>query len=127
MRERPSDNTRKLALPKLRTLTMRPAVTVSTRGVSSSAALFAPCASTSCDTECVVSNLFGYGAKPRRRIASRFARRCSVWTTSLLNDQSLFLQLAIRAVKHTVDELGGLFAAVGARQFDRFADHDARR
>ena len=36
---RPSENTMKLALPKLRMLTTRPAVIVSTRGASSCTAL----------------------------------------------------------------------------------------
>ena len=33
-------------------------------------------ASTSCVTECVVSNRFGYAAQPSAVMASRFACRC---------------------------------------------------
>ena len=44
MRDRPSDSTRKFALPKLRIPRMRPLVVVSMRSASSSGPVFSPCA-----------------------------------------------------------------------------------
>ena len=59
IRARPSDSTRNAALPKFRMLTIRPAVTVSTREASSSAASAGRCAATSALTVWVVAKRLG--------------------------------------------------------------------
>ncbi len=59
IRSRPSDSTRNAAFPKFLILTIRPAVTVSTREASSSAASAAECAATSAVTVWVVAKRLG--------------------------------------------------------------------
>ena len=78
MRLRPSETTKKLALPKLRMLMIRPADVVSTRAASSCSFDLPPCASTMTLTVSVVSNLFGYGRMHRSVMALSYARRWSI-------------------------------------------------
>ena len=76
MRFTPSESTRKLAFPKVRTARIRPAVVASGRSASRSAAGRSPCAATSALMVSVRTNVRGYVSTPSRSSSARFARRC---------------------------------------------------
>ncbi|MGC4080694.1 MAG: hypothetical protein QM736_00875 [Vicinamibacterales bacterium] len=76
IRDRPSESTRKFALPNDRIARMRPLVAVSGRSASRASPLFGVCASTSAVMVSRRSNRFGYAATPSAVNASRFDFRC---------------------------------------------------
>ncbi len=130
MRLRPSERTRKLALPKLRMLMMRPAVIVSVFD-SSSASLDRPlCASTSAEMVSVTAKRCGYAWTPSLRDGVEVGPPLLLlvlFVGHLLDHLALVAKALEDAVQDAVDETGGIVATVQSRELDGFIDHHAGR